>query len=214
MRSERSLSYDLAVISARDAFVDTAAFSRERARPLAPDDRRDAILDAVVPLLREKGRDVSSRQLAEAAGIAEGTLFRAFGDKESLIAAAIERIFDPTPLWIALESIDADTGLDQKLTEVMRVLHAHFRAVVSAVVALGLRERPPARPEHLERRLAAILADLLAPDLDRLAVPVETVAEYVRLVAFASSLPMAPDLGDDVLSGLIARGILRHEKRN
>lgn len=201
-------------MQASEAFEDVKAFSRERARPLAPDDRRQAIVDAVIPLLREHGRDVSTRQLAEAAGVAEGTLFRAFGDKDSLIAAATEKIFDPVPLWARLGSIDVDLPLEDKLTEVMRMLHEHFRAVVSAVVALGLRDRPPARPEHLERRLEQILGDLLLPDSGRLAVPIATVAEYVRLIAFASSLPMSPDLGDDVLSGLITRGILRREEEN
>ena len=54
---------------------------RERARPLPPDDRREAILEAIIPLLQERGRNVTSRELAEAAEVAEGTLFRAFGDK-------------------------------------------------------------------------------------------------------------------------------------
>lgn len=204
------------MISARDAFVDTAAFSRARARPLAPEDRRDAILDAVVPLLRDKGREVSTRELADAAGVAEGTLFRAFGDKESLIAAAIARIFDPLPLWTALSGIDRELPLERKLGAVMDRMHEHFRAVVSAVVALGLRERPPARHDHSEheRRLVGILEELLAPDVHRLAVPVATVAEYVRLVSFASSMPMSPDLGDDVLTELIVRGILRREGEN
>ena len=195
--------------------MDVKAFSRERARPLAPDDRREAILLAVVPLLREHGRDVSTRQIAEAAGVAEGTLFRAFGDKETLIAAAIEKIVDPLPLLAALRGIDADLPLDEKLEQVVARLIAHFRDVVVAYSALGLRERPalPDRPT-VQRELVDALAPLLAPDAQRLAVPVETVTEYLRLVAFASALPMASGLSTDVLSQLIARGIIRREGEN
>jgi len=199
-----------------DAFADTREFSRERAKPLAPDDRRDAILDAVVPLLREKGREVSTRELADAAGVAEGTLFRAFGDKEKLIAAAVERIFDPTPLWAALRGIDVTLPLEAKLHEVLTRMHEHFRRVVSAVIALGLRDRPHSGPEHRERhladeaRLVSILEELFALDEHRLTVPVATVAEYVRIVSFASSMPMRENvLDDDVLSGLIARGVVK-----
>jgi len=199
-----------------DAFADTREFSRERAKPLAPDDRRDAILDAVVPLLREKGREVSTRELADAAGVAEGTLFRAFGDKEKLIAAAVERIFDPTPLWASLRGIDVTLPLEAKLHEVLTRMHEHFRRVVSAVIALGLRDRPHSGPEHRERhladeaRLVSILEELFALDEHRLTVPVATVAEYVRIVSFASSMPMRENvLDDDVLSGLIARGVVK-----
>lgn len=202
------------MISPRDAFVDTKAFSRERARPLSPDDRRDAILDAVVPLLRANGRDVSTRQLAEAAGVAEGTLFRAFGDKDSLIEAAIERIFDPAPLWAALRAIDADLPLEEKLAEVLDRLHVHFRAVFAAVMALGIRERRPALRAEFEAHLGAVLGDLLAPHRESLAVSPEVVADYIRLVAFASSHPLSPVLGDDVLATLIARGIVRRPKES
>lgn len=202
-------------MQAGDAFVDVKAFSRERARPLAPDDRREAILLAAVPLLREHGRDVSTRQIAEAAGVAEGTLFRAFGDKDTLIAAAIEKIFDHLPLLAALRGIDIDQPLDDKLEQVMAGLNAHFRNVVAAYVVLGLRERPAqAARAAAERSLVDVLGTLLAPDAERLAVPVETVAEYVRLVAFASALPMASGFSTDALTGLISRGIIRREGEN
>ena len=56
-----------------------------RAAPMAADDRRQAIVDAVVPLLLEQGGDVTTRQIAEAAGIAEGTIFRVFPDKAALL---------------------------------------------------------------------------------------------------------------------------------
>lgn len=194
-------------MKAGEAFTDVKAFSRERARPLAPEDRRDAILDAVVPLLREKGRDVSTRQLADAAGVAEGTLFRAFGDKETLIAAAVERIFDHTPLWAALRGIDADLAFEQRLARVVRLLRDHLGAIVNAVVVLSIAERPP-EADPTDRQLTDILRDLFADDIHRFAVPLDTVADYVRMVAFASALPHMPAFENDILSGLIARGIL------
>ncbi len=195
------------MVKAGDAFADVKAFSRERAKPLAPEDRRDAILDAVLPLLREKGRDVSSRQLAEAAGVAEGTLFRAFGDKESLVSAAIARIFDHTKLWAALRGIDADTSFEAKLERVVSLLRHHLSDIVAAVIALRIEERHPG-PDPDDRQLALILRDVFAGDMDRFAVPLDTVADYVRMVAFASALPLMPQFDHDVLSGLIARGIL------
>ena len=58
--------------------------ARRRVAPLAPDDRRAALIEATLPLLREHGTAVSTRQIADAAGVAEGTIFRVFPDKNSL----------------------------------------------------------------------------------------------------------------------------------
>lgn len=187
------------------------ALQRERARPLSPGDRREAILDAVTPLLREHGRNVSSRQLAEAAGVAEGTLYRAFGDKDSLVRAAIDRVFDHVALWSALAAVDSALPFEEKLADTVRIIRRHFRKVVEAVVALGIKERPHADITAHNDRLTAALTEIFADDHDRFVVPIGSVAEYLRLVAFASSMPMAVALSDATLIDLIAHGIARRD---
>src|SRR5215207_6406848 len=57
---------------------------------MSPDERRKAILDALIPLLLERGGDVTTKEIAQAAGIAEGTIFRVFPDKATLLFAAAE----------------------------------------------------------------------------------------------------------------------------
>lgn len=56
--------------------------------------RREAVLDAVQPLLAAEGVDVTMEQLAEAADIGRRTLFRYFPSREALIAAAVRRSYD------------------------------------------------------------------------------------------------------------------------
>ena len=66
-----------------------------RARPMAPEDRRQAIVEVLIPLLVERGSDVTTKEVAQAADIAEGTIFRVFPDKRSLFLAAAEEAINP-----------------------------------------------------------------------------------------------------------------------
>ena len=48
---------------------------RRRVPALAPEERRAALIAATIPLLHEHGLEVSTKQIAHAAGVAEGTIF-------------------------------------------------------------------------------------------------------------------------------------------
>ena len=154
---------------------------------MSVDERRASIIDAVIPLLVEHGRSVSTRQIADAAGIAEGTVFRAFGDKDSLIAAAVDKFFDPEPLRNALRSIDPALTLEQKLSDILFHLRARFVGIFGIMNALGMSERPPIRSERME--YAEIIAEVLGPDLEELRLEPARIAHFVRLIAFSTAIP-------------------------
>lgn len=191
------------------AFADTSAFSRERAKPLAPDDRRAAILDAVMPVIAEHGREVSTRQLAEAAGVAEGTLFRAFGDKESILAAAVERIRDLEPLRTALRGIDPDGPTDEKVRQVLHLLRDRFTRVVSFMAAMHMQGPPPRHHRPDDAEWLEILGRVFRPG--ELTVPVAELGHYLRLIAFGAAIPVfseAHPFDTDDLAALVLRGVL------
>ena len=180
----------------------------ERAKPLAPDERRAAIIDAVIPLLRERGRDISTRQIAEAAGVAEGTIFRAFGDKDSIIDAAIARVIDPEPLRAKLRGIDPDDPTGDKLRQVLVLLRERFTGFIGFMTAIGVHGPPPGtRPSDADwvDTMRRLFRD------DELGIPVESLAYYLRMVVFATSIPAftAPrEFTVDELADLIMHGIL------
>jgi AcrR family transcriptional regulator len=194
------------VINVRpDGFV---VLGRERAKPLAPDERRAAIIDAVIPLIRESGRNITTRQIADAAGLAEGTIFRAFGDKESVIQAAIDRFMDPEPLRAKLRGIDPDEPTEAKVHQVLSLLRERFTGFIGFMSAVGMQGPPPnARAGDAE--WVATISRVFRPD--ELTVSLETLAYYLRLLAFGTSIPIfnAPhEFTTDELTAMILRGVL------
>ena len=174
-----------------------------RAAPMAPDDRRSAIIDAVLPLVGEFGLDVTSRELADAAGIAEGTLFRAFGDKLTLIGAVavegLHRASGPVETRAELAAIDREAPLEERLervielgrrrmSDVMRwmgVLRAlHHRTGARDQVEAGhvqdFRTRLAQQREQQREATVAGLIGVLQPDEHRLRVPIEVAVALVE----------------------------------
>jgi AcrR family transcriptional regulator len=176
--------------------------ARTRAKPMSTDERRAMIIDAVIPLLIEQGRDVTTKQIAEAAGIAEGTIFRVFADKESLFEAAVEKFLDPGTLNDRLRAIDTELPLEAKVNDVLFQLRSRMTGVFGIMNAVGMSGPPARRPEP--ENFEQVIADVLRPDLLRLHVGLDRIASFVRLVAFASAIPQFNE-GHEISTADLAR---------
>lgn len=110
---------------------------RQRVPALAPEERRAALIEATIPLLREHGINVSTRQIADAAGVAEGTIFGVFKDKTSLVDAAVAKAFEATPIISALRRIDRSLDLRARLIGAAGILRE--RAVAQGPLLHVLR---------------------------------------------------------------------------
>ncbi|MGH8948568.1 MAG: TetR/AcrR family transcriptional regulator, partial [Acidimicrobiia bacterium] len=136
--------------------------NRMRAEPLAPDARRRAIVEAVIPLLVERGATVTTRQMAEAAGIAEGTIFRVFPDKGAIIHEAVRVSIDPGPTQKDLSEIYSDAPLETQLAEAARILLERFDTVITLLGVLrtlphfGIEGKVPGPPAFVAVANAAI----------------------------------------------------------
>jgi AcrR family transcriptional regulator len=170
-----------------------------RATPLPLDERRAALIAATEPLLEEFGRDVSTRQIAEAASVAEGTIFRAFATKEALIDATLEEVFDSERTWAELAAIDRELSLDDRLVAAVSILQARLRRIFALFHSMRLR--PPtdnpeafhARQQAENDRLNGIVAELMFPDLDRLRIDPVEAASALRMITFSLTHPILGD---------------------
>jgi AcrR family transcriptional regulator len=155
---------------------------------MAPEDRRAALVAATVPLVRSHGLDVSTKQIAQAAGVAEGTIFGVFPDKNSLLVAALLHALDPRPTLDAMAAIDPALDLRARLTEAVGLVHDRFAdnahlmsAARSAMVTgCGGAETHRRMAESRERLLTALTA-VIEPDAALLRTSAATTARLLLL---------------------------------
>lgn len=185
---------------------------------MPPEERRAAILAAARPLVLEHGRATTTRLIAEAAGVAEGTIFRVFPSKDALFDAVIDQEFDPEPFLDAIGRIDVGLPLETRLREAVALLQRRFVGIFRLMIALGV-PRPPDRlaAPDLRKRLANEgLVRLVQPDADRFRVPPEEVVRLLRLLTFSGSHPHISEqrmLTAEQIVDVVLHGTLRHDTR-
>jgi AcrR family transcriptional regulator len=169
----------------------TTTTRRTRAAALPPVERRAAIVHAAMPLVLAHGINVTTRQIAEAAGIAEGTIFRVFTDKDELVETVIDAALDSTPDVAALRAVPVDLPLEERLAAAVEVLQHRVTRVWQAMTAAGVTRAKDRRPPGVgdDPPEVAALAALLEPDAQRFRLPVAQVARRARAVTFATTLP-------------------------
>ncbi|HEY8581422.1 MAG TPA: helix-turn-helix domain-containing protein [Capillimicrobium sp.] len=156
---------------------------------------RQRILSAASEVFAERGLDVSLDDIAEAAGVGIGTVYRRFGDKDALIDALLEnRVGEVVELARrCLEEPDAWTAFSRFVYGVCG-LNAQDRGLKEALLSddrggdrirRGRDQIAPLAFELLRRAQAAgvVRADLAGTDVPLLHFGVGYVAERTRDVA-------------------------------
>jgi AcrR family transcriptional regulator len=172
---------------------------RRRVPAMPAEERRAAIIEATIPLLREHGMAVSTRQIAEAAGVAEGTLFGVFPDKPALIREAVLSAFDPQPVLDAIRATDPSVGVRAQLTQVLELLQ-HRMADNIGLMGIVRFSAPSwdkefflRISEHRQMMWRAI-EEVLTPHRDLLRQEPRVVAQLALVLAAAGTRAM---LGED-----------------
>jgi AcrR family transcriptional regulator len=138
----------------------------------------------------EHGLAVTTRQIAEAAGIAEGTIFRVFPGKEAVIEAVVAEALDPAPVERRIGSIDAALPLEMRLVEAVRIIQDRVTNVWRLLSIIGFM-RTPDQDESRRRALADLraLVALLVTDTDELRYDATAAARRLRALAVAGCHP-------------------------
>jgi AcrR family transcriptional regulator len=195
---------------------------------MTPQDRRSTIVAAAGPLLRRDGAGVTTRQIAQAAGIAEGTIFRVFPTKQDVIDAVVADALDTSGTLARLRAVDRDAPLEDKVRACTGVLRDRLTSVIELMIALRMAGPPPSASDggaapargaaahdphrHRHSEVVDAVADLLEPDAGRLSCTPRRAAHLLRLLTFAGAHRMINDedfLTADEITDVLLHGIAR-----
>jgi AcrR family transcriptional regulator len=164
----------------------SATETRRRAAALPPEERRAAIVAATLPLLIEHGELITTRQIADAAGIAEGTIFRAFPDKDALLDAVVEAALDTASLDETLASVDPSLDFEAGLRFMVEVLQRRAIDLWRVMSSLGSRfvdKRKQSQP------VSEPIVAYCKAHRDELSVPPREAAQLLRGITLALTHP-------------------------
>ena len=133
---------------------------RSRAARLRPDERRAALLAAATELFIARGPDFTTADLAAAAGVSEGTIFRYFPDKEALLDAARDAALDLDGLAPLLAAAAQLPTLAQRLVAAAHALQPRIEQMARVVEQSGHLQRRPQPDDQLVSALLALLSPL------------------------------------------------------
>ena len=176
---------------------------------------RQRLLEAADAMFRERGVEVSVGEIADAAGVGRGTLFRNFKTKDELIAAVfVERLGEVLDYGRALLVDDPDdaevtftfvAGLVQRQEENRALIqamtddlfttapgleraHAALLELLGALMARGKRAGA-IRPEATPTDMMMLIKGLCMNAPTNLPLPPETIQRHLDLVRAALTTP-------------------------
>jgi AcrR family transcriptional regulator len=183
-----------------------SALSSGRARKAEPAARREAILDAALTVFAERGFEAARLDdVAAQAGVAKGTLYLYFKDKEALFEEVVHSAVSPVVERINVLAAAPDVPLSAMLDALFslfekEILGTRRKLLIRLIIAEG--PRFPRIAEFYYRdvvgRIMPMLAKIAQRAAERGELPNDAVARYPQLVA-------APLLLAVIWDGLFAR---------
>ena len=206
---------------------------RRRAPAMSQEERRASIVRSTIPLLIEHGGNVSTSQIAAAAGIAEGTVFRAFKDKHDLLLACMRAGIDSEEVVARIGAIARELPLADRLVEGVVAVTGYIDriwAIGQALRAGGVSPEAMSKRMHGDdaqpeeqgpppelRRVSHAMSGLLDRDADNLRVDAEQAVRMLLSLVFSNRMQgqgFGEPLGDPAqIVDLFLHGVTRREEQ-
>jgi len=189
---------------------------KPRAPRMAPEDRRAALVEATIPLLLVHGSTVSTTTIAEAAGVAEGTIFRVFPDKDALVVACLAHVSSAQPFRERLQGVPTDTPLQDRVLIAIEELNAFMGQAMPVVAAVSMHGGAPPASRSLRGRMndetLAALEEYLDPSQGQLTVSVTQAARLLYALVTGAVVQAAPGVAPPeptLIADVFINGVIR-----
>jgi AcrR family transcriptional regulator len=192
-------------------------------------ERREAIAVAAIPLLAEHGSDVTTGQIAKAARIAEGTVFRVFKDKQELLDFCVWRAFQTHETIERIAGIPTTKPLTERMVEAIGMFAEQMGRAGALMHALGATGYRPDESKHEPgrehpmaeefKKATEAIATLLTAGPEVLRTPADSAANYLLGLTFVSQMqakrsgqhgPSVEEIVDLFLNGAVENGAVEN----
>ena len=184
---------------------------------MPPEQRRAAIIEATLPLIHRHGTAVTTRQVAEASRVAEGTIFRVFDSLQDLVEATIVSAFSREKILEMLDGVDLGADLETKTRSTLTLLSQRFDTIRSLMMAIHHTQGHPDHciKDELEARrleLDGWLSERFAEHADELRFSPTQYVSFLRLLATGLVLHLDTEIDLDTAASMALGGALRKDQ--
>lgn len=186
---------------------------------MPPEQRRAAIVDAALTLLRGDGSELTTRTVAEAAGVAEGTLFRVFPTLPDLLTATYSEFLSRDRLMERLASVDLGETLESRTLACVRGIVDYFTYIHAVLPPPNLEAvtSPHAvcvRDTHRERfsDLRDWVVTSITPYADALTITPEAYAHFLKALAMGLAMARPGGLTPEDITRFALDGARRKDR--